>query len=71
MVIDFFPAFAIIKVHNIYGSGSLHMLVGVCFYRSTVLETGFMLCGELSTPFHLPVCCYGNRGELLAETVKV
>lgn len=27
------------------------MLVGVHFYRSTVLETGFTLRGELSTPY--------------------
>ena len=47
------------------------MLVGVHFYRSTVLETGSMLRGELSSPFHLPVCCYGNRRGLVAEAVKV
>lgn len=77
-VIDFFFfAFAVIKhthtqrVQNIYGAGSLLMLVGVHFYRSTVLETGFMLRGEPNTPFHLPVSCYGNRGRLLAEAVKV
>lgn len=47
---------------HIYDCGSLLVLVGVHFYRSTVLETGFTLRGELSTPFHLPVCCHGNRG---------
>lgn len=47
---------------NLYGCVSLLLLVGVRFYRSTVLETGFTLRGQPSTPFHSPGCCHSNRG---------
>lgn len=71
LFIDFFSAFF---PNIIYASGSLHMLVGVCFYRSTVLESGFMLGSKLLVLVllyaHLQVAVV-TTARLLATLVKV
>lgn len=54
----------------IYASGSLHMLVGVCFYRSTVLESAVMLGSKLSTPLRAPAGCHGNHGGAISHVGK-
>lgn len=46
------------------------MLVGVCFYRSTVLELAVMLGSKLSTPLRAPAGCYGNHGGAISHVGK-